>query len=188
MDIHSNVPPPPLGVGEEPETRRTQYDSVKMRYFLSLGMNKPPQMASSVPTLSSSSQLKPIIKRPRTKTSPSKRQIKLEDDDETRKRAISTPIPIGMQPSTGVAVPIPTNGSRRGSSLASDEGSEEIEESEEEEEESEEGEESQSFLSVSPEHGQFIPPHEMLKQGHSDFEVGTAQSVAVWEQRRRQYI
>jgi len=34
----------------------------------------------------------------------------------------------------------------------------------------------------------FIPPHELLANSKKDFNVGTAQSVAVWEQRRRKFI
>jgi len=34
----------------------------------------------------------------------------------------------------------------------------------------------------------FIPPHELMANSKKDFNVGTAHSVAVWEQRRRKFI
>jgi len=167
---------------------------VKLRYFQSLGMNKPPQMASSVPNFSST-QLKPKkLSRARTKTSPTKIPPDLLEE-ESRKRATSTPIPIGMQNLT-IAVPIPSSGtgSRHESFHSSDDEINNKPYNSEEEEDFEEIEEqtisflSTSLKSTSPENGKFVPPHEMLKKTHGDFNVGTAQSVAVWEQRRRQYI
>jgi len=178
-----------------------------MRYFLSLGMNKPPQMASSVPVMSQNIPTpilnKVVASRPRTKTSPSKmkmlssEQIEEEEENSHRKRAISTPIPIGIQTNS---IPIPhgsnTNGRTSPNSFEEegrdDDSFEEEKVDEAEEEELEFEMDSGKLLSTSLNGAspkQFIPPHEMLKQMNSaDFNVGTAQSLAVWQNRRRQYI
>lgn len=233
MEIQTTTVAPRLDSSlEDTDSKKSQhqYDAVKMRYFLSLGMNRPPQMASSVPTTFSTSSSKPGLStstRQRTKTSPSKPTTTFASTDSTsasadtpsllsrdhRKRAISHPIPIGAFQTQSQSQPIPG----RKESAQLEEGEElEIEEDElnlsvhssegngdgEGEGENQSAEEEESFKvdeestlrlssslnSASPDH-QFIPPHEMLKlQKTSKFDVGTAQSVAVWEQRRRKYI
>jgi len=209
---------------EDTDSKKSQhqYDSVKMRYFLSLGMNRPPQMASSVPTTFSASSSSGST-RLRTKTSPSKPVTAATSTDtnseapslhsrDHRKRAISHPIPIGtLQSQPGIPIPGRKESAQLEvgeeleieedelnlsvhSSEGNGEGEGEGENQSAEEEENFKADEdntlrlSSSLNSASPDH-QFIPPHEMLKlQKTSKFDVGTAQSVAVWEQRRRKYI
>jgi len=226
MEIQTSTVGPRLDSIEENDSKKSQhqYDAVKMRYFLSLGMNRPPQMASSVPTTFSTPSVKPTSgnTRQRTKTSPSKTvsstnstsSIAIEGSSSSRdhrKRAISHPIPIGFQSQQGISIPGAKENTTQfeegeensedelNLSLNSSEGNGDGKESEgqsaEEEEENFKIEEentlrlSSSLNSASPDHQGFIPPHEMLKlQKTSKFDVGTAQSVAVWEQRRRKYI
>jgi len=235
MEIQTTTVAPRLDSSlEDTDSKKSQhqYDAVKMRYFLSLGMNRPPQMASSVPTTFSTSSSKPSLStttRQRTKTSPSKpvtTAFASTDSTSTngplhsrdhRKRAISHPIPIGAFQTSSQSQPgIPIPGRKESAQLEegeelefeedesnlsvhSSEGNGEAEGEGEGENQSAEEEEnfkvdeestlrlSSSLNSASPD--QFIPPHEMLKlQKTSKFDVGTAQSVAVWEQRRRKYI
>jgi len=152
---------------------KAHYDAVKMKYFSSLGMNKPPTNT--------------VTKRERGKTEPSSRYADLTvdltpDDKEfikkpispARKRSISTPL-------NAISKGIPIPGSKTSESIHaifqfdSDEelsGSDEV------------GKEiDDEAMSYRPGQ-QFIPPHEMLKKG-GDFEVGTARSLAVWENQRR---
>jgi len=184
----------------ENEPKRSQYDAVKMRYFLSLGMNKPgpsPQMASSVPS-NFNSYMPPVNEpkkpaaRARTKTSPGLLSMTSsfdEDELSQRKRATSTPIPIGQ------AIPIPIGGGSKIRSLVNSDDEEELDPGSFQDD----GEEYPlstpvlpssvpMFDDESPDGETFVPPHEMLKKNASGFNVGTAQSVAVWEQRRRKYI
>jgi len=150
---------------------KAHYDAVKMKYFSSLGMNKPPNNN--------------VIKRERGRTEPSSRYADLTadltaDDKEfirkpispARKRSISTPL-------NTISKGIPIPGSKTSETIHaifefdSDEelsGSDEVDREIDDEE---------SYRTV-----QFIPPHEMLKKV-GDFEVGTARSLAVWENQRR---
>lgn len=100
------------------------------------------------------------IKKVRTQTTPESVMFQFEDDDEFSKRkgrSSSTPsAPIQM--SNSPIVPVPTiPGSYQGHS---------------------------QYESDDEERDEFIPPHE-LAQRRKGFEVGTARSVAIWEQKRR---
>jgi len=142
----SSLPPP-----------KVHYDSVKMKYFASLGMNKPP----------------PNVKRERGQTTPLKFADPTHDLSEedkaylkpispSRPRSVSTPI------GTTKGIPIPG----KNETLFQFDSDEEFS-----------GEEKQSTPDENSYRGKFIPPHEMIAKG--GFEVGTARSLAVWESQRR---
>jgi len=196
---------------EIPEPKKTtQYDAVKMRYFLSLGMNRPtPQLSSSVPTsssmlitqLSSVSSTKNNVKRDRTKTNPPTPLTLTKAKDLEDKRTTSIPIPI----THGFATPVPiasTFGAfEKQNNVDSDEEYDLVQEDQDkiilEEEEVDIFDHNGDQLLYedhSPSNNndspvKFIPPHEMMRQNsRQGFNVGTAHSVAVWEQRRRKYI
>jgi len=216
------------------EPKKNQYDALKMKYFLSLGMNRPaPQMSSSVPVQSFMSMASPTsnletaltsnnnsVKQPRhrTKTAPSPKNETSEDGIiDYRKRTTSVPIPIGMLPSSN-GIPVNSNTSIPNVSIslgtyltAFDDEEDDSEHtalnsstnsiSKQEREEDDDvdifdDDENLNFgfdqkslagkQSDSP--VKFIPPHEMMANSKKDFNVGTAHSVAVWEQRRRKFI
>jgi len=213
---------------ESKKNSNSQYDAVKMRYFSSLGMNRPPPlMSSSVPTHSylngqpnqtTNHGNHPIpAARQRTKTAPSPKSDSFEDSEkeDMRKRTTSVPIPIGFttsntQPtismSTSVGTYITTNTSFDEDDemsppqlLPTKAKSEDWVNSREGEEEDIFGEDENlnfgfdSTYEADPNKPQdspvkFVPPHEMMANSKKDFNVGTAHSVAVWEQRRRKFI
>jgi len=147
---------------------KVHYDNVKMKYFNSLGMSKPPSGA---------------IPRERGSTAPTKYHELTKDlstrDKEyirkpispARKRSVSTPI------NTTKGIPIP--GVKVSDSIQSGVFQFDSDEDLSGDEYREYEEEPQSYIP-----GQFIPPHEMLAKGDG-FEVGTARSLAVWESQRR---
>lgn len=156
-------------------TPKAHYDAVKMKYFSSLGMNKPAQMPE---------------KRERGKTAPHKIQLGFEqikhqevefDDDEAfvpahrKKRSISSP---GIVLHSQAAIPIPMGREPLRNHLSDSDSDSDSED--------EDGKKKKSSK-VTPRffiHSKFIPPHEMMAQKDS-FQVGTARSLAVWETRRR---
>lgn len=147
-------------------TPKAHYDAVKMKYFSSLGMNKPAQITE---------------KRERGNTAPHKIQVGFEpmkhqevelDDDEAfvpahrKKRSISSP---GIVLHSQAAIPIPMGREPLRNHLSDSD-------SDCSDSEDEDGKKKKS--------SKFIPPHEMMAQKDS-FQVGTARSLAVWETRRR---
>mmetsp|Transcript_5833 Transcript_5833/g.8167 ORF Transcript_5833/g.8167 Transcript_5833/m.8167 type:complete len:239 (-) Transcript_5833:132-848(-) len=186
-----------------------QYDNVKKKYFLSLGMNKPPAVTkprtSSESSYSLSSEA-PISKQ-RTKTEPSpvstnesitapngiaipKKQVTIPSNNP-RIRSISHPVPA----TTTVAASLPHNlgqdilfEEEYENGVWTQESNETLDTSLDAEHAhtiqfSEEDEEDPSNSNR-----RFIPPHELLAQTSSSFNVGTARSVAIWEQKRRQMM
>lgn len=186
-----------------------QYDNVKKKYFLSLGMNKPPatgkQRTSSDSSFSMSSEA-PITKQ-RTKTEPSlplntnestaspngiaiPKKQPLIPSNNPRVRSISHPVP-----STNAAASLPHNlgedilfEEEYENGVWTSEANEALDTSFDTEHThtiqfSEEDEEDPSNSNR-----RFIPPHELLAQTSSSFNVGTARSVAIWEQKRRQMM
>lgn len=150
------------------------YKNLKMKYYRSLGVQNGAAAVSNTGSVPSSlpnntgSQLMEQRARTHTVTVPSAivRQMVPPNRDTPmsprKKRSTSTPIPITMPQ------PIPGAPNRNAPTFSSDE----------EEEEEEEIPDLQQH--------EFIPPHEMLaKQHQNGFAVGTAHSVAVWEQKRR---
>jgi len=203
---------------ESKKNSNSQYDAVKMRYFSSLGMNRPPpQMSSSVPThsymngssgahVSSTQGNHPIpAARQRTKTAPSPKSESLEEmeKEELRKRTTSVPIPIGFTanlPAPGMSISV---GTYLTSSFDEDDDSDSTPpgilvkvKSAEWTEDIFGNDENINFgfeSSTAADKPQdspvkFVPPHEMMANSKKDFNVGTAHSVAVWEQRRRKFI
>jgi len=220
------------------EPKKTaQYDALKMKYFMSLGMNRPgPQLSSSVPVHSHSfststrdqnihlpdlHQLDLNSEKPtrnRTKTAPSPKNEPEEIfHGDFRKRTTSVPIPIGML--TGGGGPTSSNVSvSLGTYLTSSFEDEDDDESEksglntssnsihmrQESIDFDKDEDVDIFddddglnygvekkspsVKTSDSPVKFIPPHEMMAHAKKDFNVGTAHSVAVWEQRRRRFI
>jgi len=148
---------------------KVHYDNVKMKYFNSLGMNKPPTSASN--------------SRERGSTAPTKYHELTKDlsnaDKEylrkpispARKRSASTPIN-----TISKGIPIP---GVKVESIQSGVFQFDSDEDLSGDEYRDFDEEPQSYIP-----GQFIPPHEMLAKGDG-FEVGTARSLAVWESQRR---
>lgn len=187
-----------------------QYDNVKKKYFLSLGMNKPPgavvkQRTSSDGSFSLISEA-PISKQ-RTNTEPSLPIMTHEStiapngiaipkkpptipSNNPRVRSVSHPVP-----STQVAASLPHNlgedilfEEEYENGVWTKESTETLDTSFEAEhvhtiQFSEEDEEDPSNSNR-----RFIPPHELLAQTSSSFNVGTARSVAIWEQKRRQMM
>jgi len=197
----------PMPMDSHEPKKTTQYDAVKMRYFLSLGMNRPtPQLSSSVPTsssmlMSSVSSVTPVknIKRDRTKTNPPTQLNIVKAKDLEDKRTTSIPIPIAH----GFTVPIAISSSLgtfdQQNNVDSDEEYDLKEDQdkmrlEEEEDIFEHDGDQILYEDHSPSNNndspvKFIPPHEMMRlNSKHDFNVGTAHSVAVWEQRRRKFI
>jgi len=197
----------PMPMDSHEPKKTTQYDAVKMRYFLSLGMNRPtPQLSSSVPTsssmlMSSVSSVTPVknIKRDRTKTNPPTPLNIVKAKDLEDKRTTSIPIPIAH----GFTVPIAISSSLgtfdQQNNVDSDEEYDLKEDQdkmrlEEEEDIFDRDGDQILYEDHSPSDNndspvKFIPPHEMMRQNSKQgFNVGTAHSVAVWEQRRRKFI
>jgi len=201
---------------EPKKNANPQYDALKMKYFHSLGMNRPPaQLSSSVPTTSymnntpsSTMSIPKQIIRQRTKTAPSPKSD--SEDSDARKRTTSVPIPISGLPATGVPHVMSVSvGTYLTTSFDDEEDDEETETNKslnistnsikfdaEDEKDIFDEDENLNFgiqssfvpdrLTDSP--LKFVPPHEMLANNKSQFNVGTAHSVAIWEQRRRKFI
>jgi len=110
---------------------KDSYDSVKMKYFMSLGMKKPPSSAApSAPLTSNATAHPPLVtdpttlsKKERTKTTPTPNlssmmfDLDLDEDDtdsvaSRKKRSVSTPIPISpaVAPALGVQIVKSTRG------------------------------------------------------------------------------
>jgi hypothetical protein len=146
-----------------------QYKNLKMKYYRSLGVNGVviPNSLPNSSGIATSNQT--LSERTRTKTMDPSLAVsrKLPNRDSTisprKKRSTSTPIPITMPQ----AIP----GIPRANQF-SDSEDEDIEDEE---------------LYPDEIDSSFIPPHQMLERqhDHSNFAVGTAHSVAVWEQKRR---
>jgi len=153
----------PVLEGASSAPSKAHYDVVKMKYFSSLGMNKPPN---------------DIMKRDRSTTAPpinqeltttaDKRYI-IKTTSPARKRSVSTP-----PNSKGIPIPPGRSESMAHSTM--------FQFDSDEEEFNQVGKQYDDNASYRP-GGEFIPPHEMLAKG--SFEVGTAKSVAVWESQRR---
>jgi len=174
---------------------RAHYENVKKKYFMSLGMNKPVGPPSA-------EKKKEPARGPRTKTQPPPVSMFMMDEDPFRaedgaqttssgsmrsKRSVSTPIPVSALGTTPVAVPMshdvsPVNQHSSGSGPRSEDSDEELYENEEDVESPTQVENFSTSADRKKKH--FIPPHELLAK-KSDFNVGTARSVTVWENRRR---
>jgi len=173
-----------------------EYRKVKMKYFMSLGMNKPPRSASE--------PAEPGKPKERTRTMPGANVMPSASNEEwesassledslgletgsARQRSLSTP-PITIQRMPVLPtheIPIPTNltsprnphwktespdsGSSVGSASSQDD------------------EEFEKFSHKKNRKKEFIPPHILAQQrdASAPFQVGTAHSVTLWEQARR---
>jgi len=172
------------------------YRNVKMKYFRSLGVNHgsntvPGLVPNSLPVHSENSFAERMAAKSRNNTvvnRPPELDSYLKDD---RKRSTSTPPKPGQTNSNplpiysqGMPIAIP-------SQIRNAHANTDFSDSEEEQEEKEEQVEQElSFADRSFEDeleaSSFIPPHELLSRQHnSAFNVGTAHSLAVWEQKRR---
>jgi len=142
----------------------------RMKYYRSLGVNGTTTIVPNSLPNNTGAQMLGDRMRTHTIASTSTHLIKVPNRDTTvsprKKRSTSTPIPITMpQPIPGRGMP-----------------NEDFEEEEEEYYYEEEEEE----IDQDVEPSSFVPPHEMLaRQNYGGFAVGTAHSVAVWEQKRR---
>jgi len=159
---------------------KEHYKNVKLKYYRSLGVNNN-LVPSSLPNHQSDSLTERMR---RAKAIHIQTQNEMANPNEPKKvispnrkkRSTSTPIPISGQPG---AIPIPGSGRHP---FPNDD--EEFDDSSNEESIEEEEEEEALDQEVEP--SSFVPPHEMLaRQHYSSFAVGTAHSVAVWEQKRR---
>jgi len=179
-----------------------QYRKVKMKYFMSLGMSKPPRSASDPNDPSKKERTRTM---PAPNAMPSSASKAEEDWDEaslhsslegtlglelgSRQRSLSTP-PITIKGGLATSpTPIPTNLSTskgrhwklespesNGSSVGS---------TSSQDQEEEEG--LDPYRKVSGYKKEFIPPHILAQQREQSgsFEVGTARAVTLWEQQRR---
>lgn len=155
------------------------------------------------------------VQRTRTKTGPTPKLDTRSSDEDRRKRTTSTPIPIASltQPPTGpiptMAASLGTYLHK--SSFDDDDDYEDNDESDhdrifnyssnspkkfgkEKDDDDELDQFEDDIVPVDSERStpkssdspvKFIPPHELLANSKKDFSVGTAHSVAVWEQNRR---
>jgi len=197
------------------DKKPTQYDSVKARYFQSLGMNRPPPVLSaSVPTHSYMSSVTPITPtaitsnqiRSRTKTAPSPKSDSFEEDSTMRSRTLSIPIPLsGLTASN----PTPNISTSLGTYLTNTSFDDEDEDDSRADLQSlnvsrnsiKNDQEDDIFGSSLSENlgfeddresdrvldspSKFVPPHLMMASSKKGFNVGTAHSLAVWEKGRR---
>jgi len=139
------------------------YDSVKMKYFATLGMSKPPGPDKDT-------------RRERTFTAPPQ---PFSSSNPARRRSVSGPV-TNLERENGI--PIPKNAYRHTREPSEDEPFFPMD--------SPSHSPSTSSPESTTEHiptRRFIPPHEMVKK-NKDFQVGTARSVAVYETRRRQQM
>lgn len=191
MERDDNIITP---IGSAPT--KDHYRNVKMKYFRSLGVNNgngnntiPGLVPNSLPVHSEYSFADRMAAKSRNNTvvsRPPELDSLLKDD---RKRSTSTPPKPGQNGtnplpiySQGMPIAIP-------SQLRAYATNNEFSDSEEEKEENP-VEQEQSFaermFEDDLEASSFIPPHELLSRQHnSAFNVGTAHSLAVWEQKRR---
>jgi hypothetical protein len=172
---------------------RAHYENVKKKYFLSLGMTKPTTGPGLVPKIQRN-KTQPAL--PTSKPFPNDdnlRQVTNANEDPNSSNSSSTSSSIGISTtpiprsrraiSTPTAAclgtaPVPVPSRHPNKETANEEDEEEYEEEyEENEESSQEGGKTRTRK-------KFIPPHEILAR-KTDFSVGTARSVALWEQRRR---
>jgi len=168
------------------DQKSVHYNNVKKKYFDSLGMNRPSATLSLTPQSAPTGQ-KPLTarlhaeqkssERSRTRTVPNFKQ----PNSAERQRSSTLPIPISPPVGDELLFPI-TISSFAGPNLLQP---------------------TPSIQSISPQDygghsdddggnseddsDQFIPPHELLKQGES-FNVGTARSLAHIERRQRNYV
>jgi hypothetical protein len=152
---------------------KAHYDNVKMKYFNSLGMSKPP--SGPLPNRERGSTVPTKYHELTKDLSTADREYIRKPISPARKRSISTPLNTTKGiPIPGVKVSEPIQ-----SGVFQFDSDEELSGDEYRDFE----EEPQSYIPGS----QFIPPHEMLAKGDG-FEVGTARSLAVWESQRRKKL
>lgn len=171
------------------------YRNVKMKYFRSLGVNNgsntiPGLVPNSLPVHSENSFAERMAAKSRNNTVVT-RPPDLDFLKDDRKRSTSTPpkpghagtnpLPIYSQ-GMPIAIPSQLRNAHPANSEFSDSEEDEIEETQVEQEQSF----AERVFEDDLEASSFIPPHELLSRQHnSAFNVGTAHSLAVWEQKRR---
>jgi hypothetical protein len=173
---------------------RAHYENVKKKYFLSLGMTKPitgPGLVSKIQRNKTQPALPTSKPFPMDDNLPQVANNANEDPNSSSSSSTSSSIGISTTPisrsrraiSTPAAAclgtaPVPVPSRHPNKETANEEDEEEYEE------EYEENEEASQEGATTRTRKKFIPPHEMLAR-KTDFSVGTARSVALWEQRRR---
>jgi len=178
----------------------TMSSSVPTNSMLSL-QNSPPSEVFAFEVNAHTQQQ--ISKRDRTKTAPLAYNYDNLQDKDARKRTTSVPIPIGAQGNTKsvpMAISVGTylltkshddsedeDSSSQDLNKSMDKVTGDLDEDIMFQEESS-NEKVKNFTKESPTgtNANFVPPHEMLAKNMKEgFNVGTAHSVAVWENRRR---
>jgi len=181
------------------------YRKVKMKYFMSLGMNKPAKSASDIVEPGTKERTRTM---PGANVMPSSQRGGADEEWETgsvrasvdssapldiasaRQRSLSTP-PIAIQrmvvsPTHQIPIPmnIPSAHGRHWKTESPDSGNSSVGSTSSVDKESDD-----DFESFHKSHAkkEFIPPHILAQQrdASAPFQVGTARSVTVWEQNRR---
>jgi len=179
-------------IGSAPATK-DHYRNVKMKYFRSLGVNNgsntvPGLVPNSLPVHHSGDSFAERMAKSRTHTI-AHRPPDLDYLVEERKRSTSTPPKPGLSnplPIYSQGMPIAIPSQLRNAYTTNTEFSDSEEENEENQVDEQELSFADRLLEDDLEASSFIPPHELLSRQHnSAFNVGTAHSLAVWEQKRR---